>query len=515
MGEDFNYHYPEQRHRDIAELALASEEYRAELEAELEAMNDWLYEARSERAYNRDDRPYYTEDPAQAEEVWRTNGYLGDLDGGVVYNYEEGVPFNWDAARHTMERADEQFYEWATGEGAEEFPQDQWHWWLYQNAINPSWRHGSKKVAMPLSPDSPGLPQVYYHASPASNHENIMAGGLIPGAGPSPWMKRRQDGVLPEAPYGVYLWDDPENAIGYAHTLADQDGVLKENKEEYIDSNPEWFMGDYDEEADDWGEPSEKPPAYNVYAIRAEDLPAVHMDPENALMPRPKHVYESDKGYGEISFDQAMKQYDKGYNPQHDEYDGDRSDGHRYYSPDPVPASALTLHQSIPVTEMDNNSWFEDRDFQKVPEPFTRVPDLMNSPLADPNWKRGAFDRNVWEQMQPDYMHTKPNEQMSISGCPKCGGEVYGDYGYDEYDLENPQWKCEKCGYEWPEYDYRNQGWKEGTPEQAQITKAVEGPPEIDYEYYLGNYLFSQGVYRDSCNQCLARRNLRTRERTY
>ena len=287
-----------------------------------------------------------------------------------------------------------------------------------------------RKMSMPLSPDSPGMPEYFYHVAPAEHHEQIMKQGLIPGQeDTSPWTADRQEWNFDfDAPSGVYLWDNLDHARQYAHVLASKAHDLPEFPDEWQDRYPEWFVDPEDSYWEEEGmEPPEpeQPPSWNIYLIPADKVTDLRMDPE---------AWQKN---GELTFEEAMNEIETGGD------DVETTEGHRYYTPNPIPASDIRLVETRSLADMglydfesENSDWAEGSYNARVPEPLTRVPDLLDSPLANPNWPKEAADipqgEKVFEIRQPFLMDNEGNMVVGYMGThhegldPDYVTEVFG-----------------------------------------------------------------------------------------
>jgi hypothetical protein len=370
-----------------------------------------------------------------------------------------------------------------------------------------------RKLAMPLSPDSPGLPEFFYHVSPQENRDKILSEGLVPNA-PSAWKDLRAE-VEPESiaktPDGVYLYDHLGNARAYASKMSGNglpDGM----------------------------EPMSKI-GWDIYEIPSSAVQGAVIDPEMTQR----------QGYG-YNYDNAMAIV-KG---QWDHLGPDMPvvQGHRYYTETPISPESLRIAESMPLVGPEEHEQYQ-REMQYVPTPLTMVNDLTNSPLADPEWnwdkhgkpppKSSGYDKDgfkiekvgankeVWAYTKPQpevkghntnpQLEGKAKEaaefdpavwgvetpadpnQMSIAGtCPDCGGNVeiereergHSDYiagiPYDYYnvtcvgsdDPENLGWQHDGCG--WSAYT-----GEKGGVQDAQIQNMIDanGHPPIDYDWAM------------------------------
>ena len=302
--------------------------------------------------------------------------------------------------------------------------------WANQKGLD--FRLGASRIwkqAMPLSPDSPGMPEYFYHVAPAEHHGQIMKQGLIPGQeDTSPWTADRQEWNFDfDAPSGVYLWDNLDHARQYAHVLASKAHDLPEFPDEWQDRYPDWFVDPEDpyweEEGMEPPEP-EQPPSWNIYYIPAGKVTDLRMDPE------------AWQKWGEISFEEAMSLIEDDEFPE-------TTEGHRYYTPNPISPNDIRLVETRSLADMglydyeqDNSDWAEGSYDARVPEVLTRVPDLLESPLANPNWPKEAADipqgEKVFDIRQPFLMDNEGNMVIGYMGThhedldPDYAQEVFG-----------------------------------------------------------------------------------------
>lgn len=356
------------------------------------------------------------------------------------------------------------------------------------------WIKEGAKVAMPLQPDSPGLPEFYYHVSPAENHDRIMAEGLVP-AGPSglsPWDKERKKWLFdPRQPSGVYLWDNEDNAMSYATAMASLKHKIPAQKEEWMETHPEYF--DWSEgwepdpdDPEDIPPEVEEPPKWNVYEIPASAVRDVRMDPEYWSKVEDKDWTKT--------FDQAMEEIEEEIY-DNDIYDGDRQ-GLRYYTPHPISANKIRLVNSRPLTEMGYEDEFEDESEdpylheRQAPYSLQYVPDLMQSPLADPNWtwdkhrqNKTATDAEFFKHRTP-LMDTSGNKTAAVPEgrypCPSCANAGIEVIQNDENGM---RFGCPLCGWQ-------------GGPEVLEPirayagTKPVSVTPYQDWYYHIDEHPF-------------------------
>ena len=305
----------------------------------------------------------------------------------------------------------------------------------------------SQKEAMPLTPDDPGLPTMYFHVSPSKNHESIMSHGLDPSKiEERVWETENQE---IDMPHGIYLWDNFNNAYAYAHVLANRQHGLRQDPMAYYDRNPEWLWHDdpdyleelKQEEPESFPEDFEPqaPPAYNIYSVPPEAITDIKMDPENTQLVKNNPLYQGMQP--EYTYEEAMNYW---AGPEDYENSDDMAEGHRYYTDSPIPPQSISLIQSIPLTKMDDRQYDNAfNEVQLVPEPLTKVPNLMESPLADPNW--------TWEQRQGAMTNKKLNE-MAANLQPDQGG-----FGHAQNVMDILNKKSDFDPDLWTNYDIRSE----------------------------------------------------------
>lgn len=286
--------------------------------------------------------------------------------------------------------------------------------------------------------------------SPSKNHESIMQYGLDPGRIEERiWEAENQE---VDMPHGIYMWDHFGNAYAYAYSLANRQHGLPDETWQHYENNPEWLWHDdppYLEELRQEDPESfpedfepEAPPAYNIYRIPPEAITDIKMDPEYTQLAKYNPLYQSQPEY---TYEEVVQRWS---GPE-DYEEEDKMEGHRYYTDHPIPPESISLVESIPLTKMDTMGYDDSfEDIQMVPENLTKIPDLMNSPLADPNWtweqKQGAFDPSVWETPKQPVEQEKLLDNklrgavswMEEVTCDECGGPAvlttHPDYPDDE-----------------------------------------------------------------------------------
>jgi RNA:NAD 2'-phosphotransferase (TPT1/KptA family) len=321
----------------------------------------------------------------------------------------------------------------------------------------------TQKKAMPLSPDSPGLPTHFYHVAPAEHHDQIMQQGLLPGSDSnSPWTTERSGWDWDhQQPGGVYLWDDLDHARMYAHVLAGKNHELPDSSDGWMEQYPEWYTDPDDPYWEEEGmEPpeAEQPPAWNIYRVPAEAVRDLRMDPEAWNRP----------GDGATTYDEAMAQVEEGMDFDEGIYEHDTTEGHRYYTPHPISSNVLEFVEARDLKDMamydfENSDWSEGSYNARVPEPLTRVPDLTESPLADPNW--------TWDKHRNSRLGASRNVGEIIA--EKVGGR------WNSY-LESVEWPDGQKVYidiqdNWGTLELMNiRAEPEGTGAGAEVLKAIQ-----------------------------------------
>lgn len=209
----------------------------------------------------------------------------------------------------------------------------------------------------------------FYHVAPRQYREQIEQQGLLPSqeAPESPWTKARDSWLKRiDQPSGVYLHDDPRNAIGYAYNLqSHKDQMFPGDQGDFNEEDYDWSgQPDYDIDPEDHKnfEPVYKPQAaYDIWKVNTLGVP-VDIDPESALL------------RGELTAEEAQKRINDdiahGYasppNP---------TEGHHWFTPHAVPPERIALHQSVYPHEMTEENYYDTLDNKKqIPEAWQRVP---------------------------------------------------------------------------------------------------------------------------------------------
>jgi 8-oxo-dGTP diphosphatase len=246
----------------------------------------------------------------------------------------------------------------------------------------------------------------FYHTAPSEYRQQIEQNGLVPTdeAPESPWADKSGP-QREQQPHGVYMWDDPENAKGYAYHLdsrangGEYSGEMEDQGfDDSVFESPEYedYMSKYKGEphTDDYYdyesqfEPPRKP-LYDVWKVNTLGYNPM-IDPEMAIH------------HGELTAEEAQQQInDQGTkdwkgNPQEYNPEGiERQEGHRWYVPHTIEPARLTLHQTMYPEDMTENNWEDtDTESKKVPNAWHQVPlDQWNQKaqeryLGDPNVMR-------------------------------------------------------------------------------------------------------------------------------
>jgi hypothetical protein len=304
------------------------------------------------------------------------------------------------------------------------------------------WYKGqSQKMAMPLSPDSPGLPEFFYHVSPQENRDKILQEGLLPNA-PSAWKEIRDvyesEGV-PKTPDGVYLYDHLGNARAYASKMSGN-GLP-------------------------FGMKPMSETGWDIYEIPASEARGALIDPEMAQQQGWNYNYD-------MAMDIVKGQWD------HLGPEMPVVQGHRYYTENAIPPEALRIVESMPLVGPEEHEQYK-REMQYVPTTLTMVPDLTDSPLADPEWnwnKHGSsYDKDgfkiekvgankgVWAYTKPQpevkgrNTNPKLDSKASSEFDPAIWGEEQRQNPYQYYMID-----CPRCGRVHEDYDWKmNQSYNE------------------------------------------------------
>lgn len=262
----------------------------------------------------------------------------------------------------------------------------------------------------------------FYHVSPRANRESIQNLGLMGDSGSSPW----SDPWRRNQPYGNYMFDNPQDAENYAHTLRDQDrGNGYDDEEDRYDypELPEGFDEWPEERQDEWhdgaGQPAElteDPYGYDIWKVNTRGLP-IHRDPESAinqsdpLTPRQLQDDYRDLDYPDLHGAMGGEPWTQQLVDHIDSYGGVPR---RYYTPEQVDRGRLQLHQHLPRWNMADEGWYEEPETreQEVPlawdEMQLRRPQFpAHSKVAETlyHWT-DASDLHDW--MDPS--HTGPGE---------------------------------------------------------------------------------------------------------
>lgn len=264
----------------------------------------------------------------------------------------------------------------------------------------------------------------FFHTAPREHREEIEKSGLLPTdeAPVSPWENMYTE-QRDQQPQGVYMWDDPVNARGYAYNLQGRVGGEHfpgdEGGEQAIYESPEYYdhmdnyPGDYDENMDPTDPEAydeymgnfKRQPLYDIWKVNTLGLPEVYTDPEMAihhgeLSAEDAQQRINDQGQG-ISQDvaQGIKVHDpEGRHKYVKPYDPDmvdKTEGHRWYVPHAIEPARLTLHDSIQPEDMTMDDWEQTNAVGKqVPDAWHQVPlqewneKAQQRYLGDPNVMR-------------------------------------------------------------------------------------------------------------------------------
>lgn len=222
----------------------------------------------------------------------------------------------------------------------------------------------------------------FYHTAPSQYRQQIEENGLVPTheAPVSPWADMKGE-AREQQPHGVYMWDDPTNARGYAYNLEGRKGGWpgdQEGFDEDVFESPEYedYMSRYQGEphTDDYYDyeaqfqPVRKP-LYDVWKVNTLGYEP-QIDPEMAIH------------HGELTAEQAQQQMNeqanknwKGQPVDYDPHQIERSEGHRWYVPHAVEPQRLTLHDQIYPEEMTENNWEDTTaENKQIPNAWHQVP---------------------------------------------------------------------------------------------------------------------------------------------
>lgn len=223
----------------------------------------------------------------------------------------------------------------------------------------------------------------FYHTAPSEFRQEIEQRGLVPTdeAPVSPWADRNGP-EREQQPHGVYMWDDPHNARGYAYNLEGRKSREFPGEQEGFDEDvfetPEYeeYMNKYRGEphTDDYydyeaGFEPPKKPLYDIWKV-------------NTLGYEPKIDPEMAIHHGELTSEQAQQQMNdeankdwKGNLQDYDPWAIERTEGHRWYVPHAIDPQRLTLHSEIYPEEMTETADEEERDKGKrIPNAWHQVP---------------------------------------------------------------------------------------------------------------------------------------------
>lgn len=252
----------------------------------------------------------------------------------------------------------------------------------------------------------------FYHTAPREYREQIEREGLVPTdeAPVSPWAKMKPSQQRDEQPHGVYLWNDPENAKGYAYNLEGRkavDGELPGDKREQGELGPDWeeYMNAYPGERNEYNEPANeddywdyegkyKPkPLYDIWKVNTLGYDP-QIDPENAIHHGEMYAEEAQQRMNEEA-NQDWGGKERAYDP----WQIEKSEGHRWYLPHRIEPQRLTLHDSITPEEMTMNN-MEDAysNGKQIPNAWSQVP------LSEWNEKaqqRYVGDPNIMREIAP------------------------------------------------------------------------------------------------------------------
>lgn len=242
----------------------------------------------------------------------------------------------------------------------------------------------------------------FYHTAPAKYRKQIEAQGLLPTSESpvSPWAHKTGP-EREQQPQGVYMWDNPENAKGYAYNIEGRKGAYPGDKEEEgfdddVFESPEYykhmekFKGEphtdeyYDYESE--FEPPRKP-LYDVWKVNTLGYEP-QIDPEMAIH------------HGELTAQEAQEQMNsetRGWKGEqdYDPWNIERSEGHRWYVPHAIEPARLTLHHTMYPEDMTERNWEDlSADQKQVPNAWHQVPlnewneNAQKRYLGDPNLMR-------------------------------------------------------------------------------------------------------------------------------
>jgi hypothetical protein len=160
------------------------------------------------------------------------------------------------------------------------------------------------------------------------------------------------------------MWDDPENARGYAYNLESTAGGGE------FGNVPEEDYLEWNDDEDDYSLRDDAP-GYDIWKVNVAPY-NVELDPESAL----------DAGHS-LTPEEAQQQI----NEEKQEYGSpEMSEGHRWLVREPVKPEHVELHDTMFAHEMTENDYYDQIDAGK------RVPDAWHKvPLEE--WSQKARDR--------------------------------------------------------------------------------------------------------------------------
>jgi len=270
---------------------------------------------------------------------------------------------------------------------------------------------------------------VYYHVAPASQRESILEHGLqgqqrdqpgsdldIPSQHPQSYRQYGQ-------PAGNYLFQNPAQAQAYAFDRAINQGIPQQH--EWVDygihvpddrdegaqvwSEPQAPEGWNEDEHGDWYDSDDYYDAFDnqegrpydhntdrldllpknlhghdIWKVRIDpDRQLVQRDPEDSIVERKRKLPGGQVNHTEpeLSMWEAIHQV----NQEQEERGWSDETDDRWYTPHAIGPEQLELHQHVPLWQHrpndddgeyypDEQTWHEDNQAARIPEPFSRVP---------------------------------------------------------------------------------------------------------------------------------------------
>lgn len=244
----------------------------------------------------------------------------------------------------------------------------------------------------------------FYHTAPRKYRRQIEEQGLVPTdeAPVSPW-KNLKGWQRQEQPPGVYMWDDPMNARGYAFNLEGRkakDGAYPGDSMENMFDTDDFmdYMENYPGQRDEYGDPIDEDDYY-IYEGKFKPEPLYDIWKVNTLGYEPQIDPEEAIHEGEINAEQAQEIINQqaDWDGKYDPSGIDRMDGHRWYVPHIIEPRRLTLHESI-------------------------YPEEMTARNAEDSWDQGKQVPNAWHRVHLDEWN--PKARQRYLGDPRVMREI-------------------------------------------------------------------------------------------